>query len=1102
MLKKISTIIIFSITALITFAQPANDDCSGAVVVNIGASEAASIPVSGTTVGATGSTSPTSVCSGSWFGDDVWYSFSIGAVVPQNGVTIKVIPGTLGLLGMAVYTGCGASETPISCFSQDGTLDSLSLPFLQPNTTYFIRMWSGGGATTNSGTFDIIVYENYVNPNSIPDVVLWGNITGQGDFANGLNGWVSNAITTNDNWVWEADASANGAFRTTTIVSPTASNGAALFDADFMTTSVNPNPVPPYPQHTAELISPIIDCTNFPALAVKFYQSYDALNGDCFFSYSIDGGTNWTPLVSINTDIAGNGTTPIPSVKRIPMPGASGSSQVQIKFTADMDFFNWIIDDVQLIEIPGNDLKIANHAIAPNYAMPKFQTDTLRFMADILNIGANDQTNVTVNVSIAKDSDGSIVYSSSQNFGTVLTDDTLGNQLITGVYLPPNVVESYTGVYTITSDSMDANIGDNSITFTFEITDSVFSKVSGTARNITPAASTDWTYGCMYNVKTGTTTDNCGNSIARTVNSVSFAVNNPADLIGESVTIFVEKPFSPTNIFDVNNNNQVENSERTIVGFGAYSFTGNETPNQYISVPIQDFNTGGILQLQSNTPYIVAMNYFSINNTQLRLSADQNINYATANFMADLSGIENYNQLLDVGNTGDYSTIGFVGNPTPAIQMNVTETVLSGTNPVNAIAQTICNGSTYTVGSQVYSQSGTYIDTLTAVAGCDSIIQLSLTVLPDFITTLNPSICQGQSFSFGGQTYNQTGTYSAVLTSAQGCDSTVTVNLTVNPAIPVTNTLNQTICQGQSYSLLGNSYAVAGTYIDTTSSLLTGCDSIVTLNLNVLTNDSTDLNVSICTGGSYVLNGMVYETEGTFQIVTTNMNGCDSIISLDVTILPDDSTTVTETICAGTTYSFDGTNIGTTGIYQMTETGSDGCDSLIILDLTVNTEIVLSDTLIIPIIGTTNGSIDITPSGGISPYTFVWSNGETSEDITDIPLGIYEVTITDAFGCSSTFNFDLSVNTNSILEEKVRFNFYPNPIDNNQLLNLEISSEENLDLSFQITNLLGQTVQVGNLQVGTGKNMYQIETPSTAGSYFIHFYDNEAFVKSIHLMVE
>ncbi len=97
---------------------------------------------------------------------------------------------------------------------------------------------------------------------------------------------------------------------------------------------------------------------------------------------------------------------------------------------------------------------------------------------------------------------------------------------------------------------------------------------------------------------------------------------------------------------------------------------------------------------------------------------------------------------------------------------------------------------------------------------------------------LNVSICSNQlPYNWNGQNYNAPGTYTATFTSTSGCDSIVTLNLAVNPII--TNTVNTTICSSQlPYNWNGQNYNIQGIYT-TTLIALNGCDSIVTLNLEV-----------------------------------------------------------------------------------------------------------------------------------------------------------------------------------------------------------------------------------------------------------------------------
>src|SRR5690606_9273690 len=119
---------------------------------------------------------------------------------------------------------------------------------------------------------------------------------------------------------------------------------------------------------------------------------------------------------------------------------------------------------------------------------------------------------------------------------------------------------------------------------------------------------------------------------------------------------------------------------------------------------------------------------------------------------------------------------------------------------------------------------------LTTASGCDSIVTLNLTVNPTFAVNLVETICEGESVSLGGNVYNTSGNYSETLTTTTGCDSLVNLDLTVNPTFVVN--LVETICEGESVSLGGNVYNTSGNYSETLTTT-TGCDSLVNLELIV-----------------------------------------------------------------------------------------------------------------------------------------------------------------------------------------------------------------------------------------------------------------------------
>ena len=78
-------------------------------------------------------------------------------------------------------------------------------------------------------------------------------------------------------------------------------------------------------------------------------------------------------------------------------------------------------------------------------------------------------------------------------------------------------------------------------------------------------------------------------------------------------------------------------------------------------------------------------------------------------------------------------------------------------------------------------------------------MNLTLTILPTFTTDLTESICDGGSYTVGTSTYTTAGTYSDVLTAGNGCDSTVNLTLTILPTF--TTDLTESICDGDSYTV-------------------------------------------------------------------------------------------------------------------------------------------------------------------------------------------------------------------------------------------------------------------------------------------------------------
>lgn len=251
----------------------------------------------------------------------------------------------------------------------------------------------------------------------------------------------------------------------------------------------------------------------------------------------------------------------------------------------------------------------------------------------------------------------------------------------------------------------------------------------------------------------------------------------------------------------------------------------------------------------------------------------------------------------------------------------------------NYLAQTIpfCNGTAVHVGTSIYNTPGIYHDTLTSISGCDSIVVTTLMVSPIHADTLHVSICQQETYLFGGTSYGNTGFYNDTLTSVQGCDSILTLSLIVHPY--KYNTINQSICQGSDFVMGGNNYNLPGLYRDTLPTAT--CDSVITLNLTVLANQHNTITQSICQGSSYTVGSYTHSLAGIYTDTIASVQGCDSIVTLTLTVLPNKYNTITQSICQGSSYVVGNHTHTQSGIYTDTIASAQGCDSIITLNLKV-----------------------------------------------------------------------------------------------------------------------------------------------------------------------
>ncbi len=330
----------------------------------------------------------------------------------------------------------------------------------------------------------------------------------------------------------------------------TADNGFVYMDSDGLGAA----------DHDIRLTSTAIDCSGQTDVWVKSEHLVGvfgtATTDNVVLRVSTDN-MNWTSFNLFDIAAGNTGNEPgsirwslNPDISLVDISSvAAGSSTVylQWQWIGNYEYY-WLIDDLELYDadptslfIAAFDLRVNNNffAIAPNAQTPASQVEQFGFLADIENIGFQDQTGVTLNLTIVDDATSAAVYSEDLIYGTVEADSLVENVLFNDAGFTPAGTPgtTYTGTYAISADSIDTEPDNNVRVFDFAVTDTLYAKEMGSTRFITPAASNwddgephSWAYGnCFY-------FPNGDGYFAR---YGSFTVGNAEDVAGRLITIFL-----------------------------------------------------------------------------------------------------------------------------------------------------------------------------------------------------------------------------------------------------------------------------------------------------------------------------------------------------------------------------------------------------------------------------------------------------------------------------------------------------------------------------------------------------------------------------------
>ncbi len=309
--------------------------------------------------------------------------------------------------------------------------------------------------------------------------------------------------------------------------------------------------------------------------------------------------------------------------------------------------------------------------------------------------------------------------------------------------------------------------------------------------------------------------------------------------------------------------------------------------------------------------------------------------------------------------------------------------VISEVTHIESAEYEICQGDTLNLYDEIITEGGNYLLNISTDPGCDSILAAQVFMSMTGSGTTDLVICEGESIEVNGQTFDEAGQYMQTLPGGNGCDSVLTINLAILPT--GSGSTDLFFCMGDTISVNGESFFQAGQFQQTLTGT-NGCDSLLTINLNMGLPTSGVLDVAICDGTSIDLNGESFTDPGSYMQILQNSAGCDSLLTINVSEGLDHQETIEASICEGEIFEFAGEIIMDAGVYLQSLQTDIGCDSTVILELTVED-------------GPTTNITEVIATG----ESFVWNGNELTES------GVYEESFTAANGCDSLVTLTLVV---------------------------------------------------------------------------------------------
>jgi hypothetical protein len=943
---------------------------------------------SGTTIGASEDPYPDPSCDMPGVYNDVWYSFNSGAYTSLN-LTVNL--GTAALIGVEFYSACGTLATGLSLGGTPGNCDFNTnapnptvITGLTPNTTYRMRMFTNASYDT-PGTFTACLTTPppptvSVNSTSIcagqsvtltatpstaggtylwsngattPTITVTPNATTSYSVTYSNNGTASGSGTVTVNpvpsinggqdqtvcagasvtlngtggasYTWDNGITNGVAFvaNATTTYTVTGTNANGCTNTDQVTVTVNAAP-------TVSAINSQTLCAGASASAVTFSgtagSTYSWVNSNTSIGLAASGTGNIAVFTASNAT-----ANPITGTITV-TPTQAGCTGTPQTYTYTVNPNPTITGNNPLcvgatLQLTGSGTAAANNS----WVSGTPANGTVSNTGLVTGVNAGNTTITYTNANGCTATQAITINANPTVTGnTVICPNTTSQLTGSGVPAGNNAwSSSNAGIATVSNTGLVTAVSFGTTTITYTASTGCLATATVNVTNPTTPTFNPIAAVCAGGAISlpGASTNNIQGTWTPAVNNIqttTYTFTPSAGQCATNATLTVNVNPLPT-INAGQDQTVCQGANVTLNGTGGSSYSWNNgvsngvafVPNTTTTYTVTGTDANGC----SNTDQVtvtVSPNPTLSGNTVICPNTTSQL-AANANPAASNAWTTSNAAVATISNTGlvtavsfGTSTITYTNNNgcTATTTINVTNPISPTFNPISAV----CSGGSITLPvastnnvqgtwSPAVNNTQTTTYTFTPSAGqCATTAQQTVTVNPNPSITGGGSVCVGSTLQLTGSgtpavntpwvsgtaatgsvsnnglfTALSPGTSVLTYTNLNGCSATTTVSVQG----PV-NALPQQVTACLSYLWNGQTYSQSGTYTDTLQTVV-GCDSIITLNLTI-TNSITGPTTQQNACGPYTWNGQTYTQSGTYTYNGTTANGCDSSATLVLTI--------------------------------------------------------------------------------------------------------------------------------------------------------------------------------------------------------------------------